>query len=239
LYLPLRFFACSDDKAYFPSILVPNTRVRIELDVEDFANVHSALAPVEPPAIDMVLVADHFMLTRDERNSLLLQPCHSLMMEGAQDMDGVNYEIDVDGTVRTHNTISVDLSELNLAVKALIWVVYQEGVLFEYLDAVQDATLLFGSLERVAASGKVFARQQIWTHARRCLPGNVYMYSFALDACRAAPCGALDFSVLSKPVLRVRLAPAFASRAVKCKVWGITYNWLKFERNGFTRLFSV
>ena len=247
LLLPLKFMCCSGaqtPRAFFPVVLVPNCRVRVELELEEFALAapQGLVAPTSPPrSLDIRLIAERVWLDADERNTMLLRPL-TLMYESTQDMDAVNYTQANDGSIAPSARVAVDLSELNLPVKALAWVVYPEVVppFFEYLGLVDSAALQFGSLDRAAADGDTFRWQQTWSHARRCQAGsNVYMYSFALRAWGESPCGAADFSALQKPVLRLQLRPEAAARQLKCKVWGVTYNWLKFERGRLTRVFST
>lgn len=240
--LPLKFMCCSQPRAYFPIILVPKCRVKVELQVEAFAAcLETTAVPVTQPAsLAIKLVSERITLDAEERNAMLLQSL-TLMYEGEQDMDGLNYTEGGDGLARTSEHVAVDLGELNLPVKALVWVVYTESTprLFEYLDSVQNATLLFGSLERVTAEGPAFSMQQPWSHAPRSSPGNVYVYSFALQAWGKEPSGAVDFSLLQKPVLRLQLKPEATSQLLKCKVFGVTYNWLTFQGGKVTPLFST
>lgn len=242
IMLPLKFMCCGQPRAYFPIILVPKCRVKVELHIEAFAAcLETTRVPVAPPAsLAVKLVAERVTLDSDERNAMLLRPL-TLMYEGEQDMDGRNYTEGSDGLPRKTEQVAVDLSELNLPVRALVWVVYTESTprLFEYVDSVQNATLLFGSLERATAEGPVFSRQQPWSHAPRCAPGNVHLYSFALQAWAKEPSGAVDFSLMQKPLLRLQLKPEAAAQQLKCKVFGVTYNWLTFQNGKVTRMFST
>lgn len=244
--LPLKFFCTAfrpQLRAYFPTLLVPNCKVRVELDVEALEGcVPPESTPTllaRRPPLEAKLVAEHIWLDPEERNSMLLKPL-TVMYEGAQDMDALNYVETSGGGVATRAQASVDLSELNLPVKALVWVAYTESTprLFEYLDAVEEAALQFGSVERAVASGPTCARQHAWSHVPRCEPGNVYVYSFALNAWGAEPSGAVDFSLVQKPVLRLALRPETRALQLKCKVWGMTYNWLTFRDGKVTQVFS-
>lgn len=246
LLLPLKFMCCAGaqtPRAYFPVVLVPNCRVRVELQLEQFALAAPSgmrVPAAQPRSLDVRLVAERVWLDADERNTMLLKPL-TLMYEGTQDMDAVNYSQASDGGIAPSARVAVDLAEMNLPVKSLAWVVYPEATphLFEYLGLVERAVLQFGSLERESSDGDTFRLQQAWSHAPRCQPGNVHLYSFALRAWGEAPCGAADFSALQKPVLRLQLRPEAASQQLKCKVWGVTYNWLRFERGRLTRVFSA
>lgn len=259
LHLPLKFMCCSGapgKRAFFPLVLLPTSRVVVDLAVEAFSACVPA-APLGPPpappaSLDVRLVADHVWLDAAERNTLLLSGAVTMMLEGVQDMDGMNYsEAAVDGGGRPVPTryVTVDLSELNLPVRALAWVVYEESAAaaapFQYLDAVEEATLLFGTTERETGSGAWFAKRQVWGAAGRCAPGdNVHALSFALEAwplrgVASDPSGACNFSLVQKPALRLRLGAGGASRRLKCKVFGLTYNWLTFEKGHLRQAFSV
>ena len=253
LHLPLKFMCCSGcvgGRAYFPLVLLPNSRVVVEVDTESLQGcLPSALQgppPAPPPSLDVRLVAEHIWVDAEERNSLLLSGTTTVMVCGVQDVDGLNYsESAVDGAGRPVPTphVTVDLGELNLPVRALAWVVYEEAGadLFDYLpgDAVERATLMFGSTERVAGDGASFAARQVWSHAARCAPGDgVGLLSFALDA-RGSPSGTCNFSAVQKPVLRLQLGPAGSSRRVKAKVFGLVYNWLVFEKGRVRQVFST
>lgn len=240
ILVPLKFF---DRHTYFPVVLVPNSRVKVELDLEAFEACVPSLRLVAPPAtLDLRLVADRIVLDADERNVMLLAPTTTMMYESAQDMDAVNYVVGSDGLPTGTTTASVDLSELNLPVKALVWVLYPESMpaMFEYVDLVDRATLLFGSLERMTATGDTYSKLQVWARAKRAEQGgNVHMYSFALNACEFEPSGTADFSSIQKPRLRLDLKPGAAGMKLKCKVWGLTYNWLRFQGGKVSRVFST
>jgi hypothetical protein len=244
--VPLKFLSCKSHgnrQTFFPVILVPNCRVRVEFDAEAFSQcipLTFVVRPTPPASLDARLVIEHITLDAEERNAMLLKPL-TLMYEGSQDMDALNYTVATESAVPTTNKVSIDLSELNLPVKWLAWVVYPERVtaMFDYVDAVDSATLLIGSTERATGIGPVFARQQVWTHAKRSLPGNVYMYSFALNATAAEPSGALDFSMVQKPTLRLVLKPSHMHEQLKCKAWGATYNWLKFAGGKVSQVFTT
>lgn len=244
LFLPLKFMCCvtptsRHKRSFFPRLLVPKSVVRVELDLEQLvACAPASVVPVQEPAsLDVRLVAEHVFLDAGERAGMLLRQRHVVMVEGVQDMEATNYDegaLQGDGRPAMARGATVDLSEINLPVRALVWVVYRDAWPttrpFDYLDAVQEARLMFGSLERVAGDGPAFSKQQTWTHAPRCAAqGNVHMYSFALRPWEPDPSGAVDFSLVRKPTLRLLLADDVRGLGVKCKVFAATYNWLRFE----------
>lgn len=252
--LPLKFMCCSTPhtrrkRSFFPRLLLPKSVIRVEVELESLAGCAPAGSVVptrEPAALDVRLVAELVFLDADERAGMLLQPRHTLMYEGVQDMDAANYDesaLDGGRPART-NGCTVDLSELNLPVRALVWVLYaaapRPARYFDYVDAVEEATLLYGSLERAVGGGPAFSKQQVWSFGGRCAPGgNVYLYSFALRPWSPDPSGAADFSLVSKPTLRLLLTPEAKAQALRCKVFGATYNWLHFEQGRMRHAFSA
>lgn len=246
IVLPLKFMSCgslAQRRTYFPVMLVSRCNLRVEMELESFA----ACAPpvVQAPTLPLAplatrLVVEQVTVDRDERNVVLREREVVIMYVGAQDMDALNYDVSSSGAPMMRSSISVDLSELNLPVKALVWVVYPEQVevMFDYRDAVKGATLLFGSLERVTGIGKAFSGPTIFSHGPRYQPGNVYMYSFALQPWEMEPSGTADFSALSKPTLRLDLKSPDQQPLLKCKVWGLTYNWLHFRDGRVTQAFQ-
>lgn len=249
IMLPLKFMCCTgarSRRAFFPIGLLPYSTVQVELDLESFAGCYTVAAvPVTPPAsLDMLLVVQHILLEDDEATAMAMEPTKLLMIEGVQDMEASNYtesSVGADGRPAMTARATVDLSELNLPVRALVWAVYAEPVQrhFQYLDMVEGAALMFGSLEREVADGPTFSKRQVWSHSPRG-PANVYTYSFALRPWgKGEPCGACDFSLVQKPVLRLQLRPEAASVQLKCKVFGATYNWLRFEDHKVAPVFSV
>jgi hypothetical protein len=243
--VPLKFMCCGTTRmprAHFPLVLVPHSRVVVELELEALqACTEDVSVPTTPPeSMEVRLVVEHVWLGASERTTMQLKSEATLMYQTVQDMDGVNYVETGDGGVVRRPEVRVDLSELNLPVSALVWVVYQECVprLFDYLDAVEEGSLFFGSVERVAEPGRTFTRQQAWSHAPRVPTSNVHLYSFGLDL--AEPSGIVDFSVLQKPTLRVRLRRSVSSSLqVKCKVWGLAYNWLVFRGGRVAKLIDA
>lgn len=244
LFLPLKFMCCATPtsrhkRSFFPRLLVPKSVVRVELELEQLAAcVPASVVPLqEPVSLDLRLVTEHVFLDADERAGMLLRQRHVLMIESVQDMEATNYDeaaLQDDGRPAMARGATVDLSEINLPVRALLWVVYRDvwppAQPFDYLDAVQEAQLMFGSLERVAGDGPAFSKQQMWTHSPRCAAeGTVYMYSFALRPWEPDPSGAVDFSLVRKPTLRLLLGDGVQGLGVKCKAFAATYNWLRFE----------
>lgn len=246
LMLPLKFMCCSfsqGPRAFFPTILLPRSRIKIEIHMEEFAACIPAtpVLPATPPSsLDIRLVGERIYLDDEERNTLLLSQSTTIMYRDAQDMDALNHVENDAGDATARTRAVVDLSELNLPVTSLAWVAYAVAVPrpFEYLDVVKTATLQFGSVDRTTAHGAVFSRQQLHSHFPRGQAANVYAYSFALDAWGAQPSGSANFSLVQKPVLRLDLTPETQSMLLKIKVWGATLNWLTFRDGKVTRMFT-
>jgi hypothetical protein len=248
LILPFKFLCCRASakarQTYFPSLLVPSAQIRVEFDAESLAACvgNTAVAYDPNPAIDALLISEHVYLSPAECNSMISAASTKIMYETEQDMENFNYVEFVrdDGTMATINkpAVTVDLSELNLPVKYLAWVMYADGTQFQYVDVLDNVTLAFGSQERESGPSRMFSAQQPWSHAVRApaTTANVGMYAFCLDASSSEPCGAADFAVIKKPVLRMELRRD-VTQHLKAKVFGVTYNWLQFSRGTVSQVF--
>jgi hypothetical protein len=245
LLLPLKFLCCAVEpgrQVFLPTLLVPTCAMRVEVDLESLQGclpAACAFVPAAPAPPAATLSVEHATLGVLERNAALAQRSTTLMYRAVQDVDGLNYVVDRDGRTQRTSTVSVDLGELNLPVAALAWVLYPERVadLFAYSGGMRAATLLFGSVERMTADAASLGLVHPWLRGARCVPGNVYAYSFALDAWGEDPSGSANFGQLAKPVLRLDMDPG-AEEGLKCKVWGVMHAWLRFGDGRVSRVFS-
>lgn len=250
VYLPLKFFCCKAHHAsqqFLPLVSLDSRRVlTLEFTAESLAACVSlpsgaSLPPVAPLLRAKVLTEQMFMDT-DERRSLMRQPS-LLAVESFQDVDAVSYLFDDSSQVGV-TTVRLDLREVNLPVKALLFVAYDENALetrryFEYLNCVSSAVLLLGSSQRFSERpGDYFSLVQTYQHAARCSDDLVHLYSFAMDASARQPSGALNFAAVDAPVLKVGLKNT-SDRSVKVKAFAHCTNWLTVENGSMAFVFAV
>ena len=212
--------------------LATKSKITLELGAEGLANClvlpPGAAAPALP-RLAAKLLSEQVFLGQDEQRAIM-QGANTMLIETAQDVDALAYQFDDSGSYSLR-AAQLDLRELNLPVKLLAFVAYDEndatrGVYFRYLDCVAGAAMMVGSGERFSTrAGEYFALVQTYQHCTRCTPDRVHAYSFALEAAERQPSGALNFAVLDRPLLRVDLRDT-GGRAVKLKCFAYCYNWL-------------
>jgi hypothetical protein len=249
VYLPFKFFCCKGQYAsqqFLPlaSLNAVRTRLTLEFTAETLDGCVVLPAGARPPPVASLqakLLTEQAFVEQDERRAAMLRPSR-IMVETAQDVDVLSYQFDDNGTYDVQ-TATLDLGEVNLPVKALAFVAYDEGATrqgryFEYLDCVDSAVLMIGSAERFARrGGDYFSLVQTYSHAVRCSADHVHLYSFALSADSRQPSGALNFAVLDRPTLRVQLKNS-EGRAVKVKAFAHCVNWLAVDSGAMAFVFQ-
>lgn len=237
VHVPFKFFFCSSHHAarqFLPlASLRPDTRLVLELTLSSLAACVSLPDGVNVPLTKSCkgrVLAEQVFVEQDEQRAAWQRPSR-IMIDTAQDIDALNYKYDDTGS-HAVKAVSLDLREINLPVKCLVFVAYEENApntkkYFDYLN-IGSATMYMNSNERFAQRpSHYFSLVQTYAHATRCSPDNVHVYSFALDAGAYQPCGSLNFAVLDRPSLRVEVPDAGAP--VKVKAFAMCVNWLAFE----------
>lgn len=246
VHVPLKFFWCRGHQGaaqVLPLTALPTTsRLTLEFTTETLARcvVLAAPLPAGAPARLAAKLLTHQASVEQDEQRALKQASHVIMYETCQDVDALSYQYD-DGGTYDKASATVDLSELNLPVRALAFVVYDEnaaasGAYFDYLDCIDDAVLYINSTERFAPRrASYFSLVQTHQHATRCTADHVHLYSFALDAADRHPSGALNFAVLDRPTLRVTFKNS-QGRRLKVKVFAHCAAWLRLERGSASQL---
>lgn len=253
VFLPFKFSCCKGHEGvpqFLPLVgLATRSTLVLELTAPALGDLvvlpaGTPLPAGAPGSLSSLLLTEQTFVEQDEQRAAWQQGA-LLMVEQPQDVDALSYKFD-DTSSFSVDVVTVDLRELNLPVRSLVFVAYDEnavqnGTYFQYVDCVKSATLLLGSDTRFATrSGAYFSLVQTYQHAARCAPDNVHMYSFALDASSARqPCGALNFAAISDPSLRVELRPEVRGRNLKIKVFAQCVNWLSIERGSVSYLFAA
>ena len=248
VYVPFKFLCCKNHYAnqqFLPFASLSNKiKLTLELTTESLeALVKLPAGATLPPitALEAKVLSDQVFVDTDEKRAAMHRPTR-LMVESFQDVDALSYQFDDTGTYDL-KSVSLDLRELNLPVKTLMFVAYDDNATtakryFEYLNCVDQAVFLVASSQRFAPrSGKYFSLVQTYQHAARCTPDNVHIYSFALDASQRQPSGALNFAVLEQPTLRVDLKNT-TGKAIKIKAFAQCLNWLDVHSGSMDYLYA-
>lgn len=248
LHIPFKFLCCKNHYAtqqFLPFASLSNKiKLTLELTTESLAALVNLPAGATLPAVaalEAKVLSEQVFVDVDEKRAAMHRPTR-LMVESFQDVDALSYQFDDTGTYDL-KSVSLDLRELNLPVKTLMFVAYDDTATrakryFEYLNCVDQAVLLIASSQRFAPrSGKYFSLVQTYQHAARCTPDNVHIYSFALDASQRQPSGALNFAVLEQPTLRVDLKNT-TGKAIKIKAFAQCINWLDVHSGSMDYLYA-
>lgn len=224
LYLPLRFLTCGRGSVRAPLPLCAMTRSSLKIDVEwEFLDV---LGATVDPGITARVVVDYVELDEPERRSYL-KPV-TLAFDSAIDSDATSYYIDSEGEVNDAAKIRVNLGNVRFPVKMLVFVAYQEGTLFQYLDGMLDyINVTFDNQDRFFPRPlSYFQNAQRYAHCRRSdASGPPGVYSFAIDGTSRKNTGAADFGGLKKVYLEANVArrtPRF-----RLKVFSVYTNFLR------------
>lgn len=250
VYLPFKFFCCRGHHAtrqFLPLVsLATRSTLSLEFQAADLASLVSLPPGAQIPALaalDAKLLTEQTFVEQDEQRAAWQRPS-LLMVENPQDVDALNYVFDDTESVNVAS-LTLDLRELNLPVRSLVFVAYDENATqsnayFQYVDCVQEATLLLGSSQRFAPrGGDYFSLVQTYQHAGRCAPDRVHLYSFALDASQRQPCGALNFAVADSPTMRIQMRASAQGRNLKVKAFAQCINWLVVDRGAAALVFAV
>lgn len=244
VYLPFKFFCCTGHwgtRQFLPlASLQRQARLTLELTVPALEGCVELPPGASMPRVTFLktrVLSDQMFVEQDEQRAAYALST-KMLVETAQDVDALSYDV-ASTTLNDVTTASLDLRELNLPVKSLVFVAYDENAVdnkryFEYLDAVKSATLYLQSSPRFATrGGDYFSLVQTYSHAVRCSADRVGIYSFALSPAMHQPSGAVNFAAQDRPVLRVDLQNT-AGRAVKIKAFAQCLNWLVFDKNSAT-----
>lgn len=250
VHVPFKFLCCKNHYAnqqFLPlASLSPNVKLTVEITTEGLEGlVHLPPGAAPPPTLTTLaakVLSEQAFVDPDEKRAAMHHPAR-LMIESFQDVDALSYTFDDAGTYDL-KSVSLDLRELNLPVKTLLLVAYDDNATqskryFDYLDCVDRAVLLIASAERFPPrAGEYFSLVQTYQHSSACAPDNVHMYSFALDASQRQPSGTLNFAPLANPTLRVDLKNT-GGRAVKVKAFAQCLNWLTVQSGSMDYLFNA
>lgn len=247
--VPFKFFCCTNHyptRQFLPLASVASrSSLVLELSAEPLAGCVALPPGAQLPAVaalDAKVLTEQTFVEQDEQRAAW-QRRSVIMVDAFQDVDALNYEVG-DASGYATPAVTLDLREINLPVKSLIFVAYDENAVadnryFQYEDCVDAASLVIGTSERFAPrGGDYFSLVQTYQHSTRCTADRVHLYSFALDAAQRQPCGALNFAVVEKPTMRIQLRNT-AGKNIKVKAFAHCVNWLIVHRGDMTFMFTV
>ena len=244
LYLPLKLLCCKShhkNQTFLPLLSVPGSTISLTFESESFENCVASYSGNEPlSTLDVRALVEYVFLDPSEKERILRRPT-TIMFEDVQDMESRSYteSNSSDGAFRIPlDRVDVDLAELNVPVKALIWVSYltNYGQLFEYTDDISSATLLLSGRERIEIrESDYFKSVDPYLHNFKMPGGNVHLYSLCLDVGGLQPSGHLSFDQVHAPLLRVFLKEKRSDLTVK--VFALCYKILIVDQGRLSMKF--
>lgn len=249
IFLPFKFLCCKNQYRTQQFIPLVALSTRSELTLEFTAETLEACVVLPAgaslpatAALAAKLLTEQIFVEEQERRAAMMRTTH-LMIDTVQDVDALSYTFDDEGRYDVASA-ALDMSELNLPVKAVAFVAYDENATakrryFQYLDCVDQAVMYLNSTQRFAPrSGDYFSLVQTYTHAARCAPDYIHLYSFALECHERQPSGALNFAVVDRPSLRIDLKNT-SGRVVKLKAFAHCINWLVCDKGSMAFVFQT
>jgi hypothetical protein len=244
IYVPLKLLSCKShhkNQVFLPLLSVPGSTISLTFECESFENCVTSYSGSQPPmSLDVRLLVEYVFLDSAEKERILRRPT-TIMFEDVQDMESRSYteSNSTDGAFRIPlDRVDVDLSELNVPVKALVWVTYATnyGQFFEYTDDIAETTLLLSGRERIEPrTSEYFKRIDPYMHNFKIDTGNVHLYSLSLDVGGMQPSGHLSFDQVHAPLLRVFLKEKRSDLTVK--VFAMCYKMLVVDRGRLSMKF--
>ena len=238
LYLPLKLLCCKShhsNQNFLPLLGVPGSTITLALEAETFQNCVSSYGGTAPlSTLDIRVLIDYVFLDDPEKERLLRRPT-SILFEDVQDMEARSYK-EGNSEVGAYRTpldrVDVDLSELNVPVKAFVWVSYltNYGQFFEYTNDITTSTVLLSGQELIEPqSSEYFTLVDPYMHNLKVEgTGNVHLYSLALDVGGMQPSGHISFDQVHAPILRAHLSSKRPDLTVK--VFAMCYKMLKIDK---------
>ena len=210
---------------FFPTVAMPGVSMTMELETETFENCISASSPLQFPTrnneLDVKCLFEYAFLDVQERHDLLRDRL-VWQFDTAVDMEAKTYteSLSTDGTISRLSLpyTKIDLSELNVPVRALVWVVYTENYGHTYFTYEPNA---LESVQLYANNTELITRQpgsyfQLMTRVSR--DGvhakgvdGVHYLPFCLNARALQPSGSLGFDQAKQPYLAVTFTEKFTS----------------------------
>lgn len=241
LYVPLKLFCCKmhhQHNNFMPLLTIPGSTMTLTVISETFGQCCFAGDVKEPEELDVRVLLDYVTLDAPERERLTRRPT-PILIEDTQDCESLSYMLVLDhesgGGIVPLDRVKVDLSEINSPVKTLVWVAYAAGDVankryFQYAADLTSAALLVNGKDLVADTrAEYFKVVEPYLFAKRAgAAENIHMFSFALDASSWQPSGHLNFDVVQRPELVVRLAAPRTDLVVK--VFALCYKHIIFNK---------
>jgi len=251
IFVPLKLFTSKrrqGGQTFMPMLSTPGSSVYLEIETESFENCVTSYGGKSPPrSLPCNILAEYVYLDDDEKEHIINTENQTLLVETVQDAEGFSFRevLSPDGLnqiIKSKNVI-VSLKEMNFPAKAILFAAYstsdlQNGSYFQYQDIIDSVSIRFNANERTEGNEPIeyYRLMQPYMHAPRCIPDNIFFYSFALDSSLLQPTGVFTLSNIKEADLYITLKEPRDDITVKTFVVG--YSFLKFSHGFAMSLFS-
>ena len=258
LYVPLKFWFCTDPSKFLPLIALQYHKVVFEVEFRKFNDLHSVVIDNGDGTFEYTdlkvndhhnndlkfasMVCTYICLDEQERKEFAQKP-HEYLIE----------QVQIEDDVSVHGDVNISLN-FNHPVKELIWLIQRDdvvkyGEVFNYtskreLDPgptyhlLKEARILFNNNEHTPWFDYLYYYfvQNYETHSNYAVH-LFYMFSFALKPQSQTPTGTANFSRMSNSQLQLRVNTDYinAKNHGKARVYALGYNVLRIQ-NGLAGL---
>ena len=216
---------------FFPLIAMPGVSMSMEIEAESFAHCIVSAAPLAFPTrndeLDVRCLFEYAFLDREERYSLIRDRI-LWHFDTAVDMETKTYKetLSTDGTISRVSLpqLKVDLSELNVPVRALVVVVYAENYGKHYFSydpyALESAQVYANNNELITRLPAPYF--QLMTRVSRGLQAKgldgIHYIPFCMNANALQPSGSLGLDRARQPYVDVTFTQQFQDTAPRAVV---------------------
>lgn len=246
LYVPLRLLRRGGGRTlprsfegWFPMAAAHNTQLRLEIDWAPLADLVAAATNVTGDVTRgwfvggfaaTVMMDRAFFAADGPATALIMAAEHTIMIETVQETEEdavIEYGGSIETTKVPQTNVTARLDSLNSLVKCLFFAAEdRDGAYLD--DAILSGTVMVGSKELFdPLDWKALSLLQRYQRTTSSNPAHrLGVHSFALySAADALPCGALNFSAVTRPSLKLQLRPGHA--AVRVRVFALLHRFLR------------
>lgn len=251
IFIPMKLFTSkrrNGGQTFMPMLSTPGSSLYLEIETESFENCVTSYGGKSPPRLlPCTILTEYVYLDDDEKEYIINTENHTILVETVQDAEAFSFRevFSPDGLnqIIKSSSVVVSLKEMNFPAKAILFAAYstsdlQNGDYFQYKDIIESVSIRFNSNDRTEGSepNEYYRLIQPYLHAPRCIPDNIFFYSFALDSSLLQPTGVFTLSNIKEADLYITLKEPRDDIIVKTFVVG--YSFLKFSNGFATSLYS-
>lgn len=223
LYIPLKFWFCSDFSQSLPLVALQFHEVKIIVELEnELYDIHEDNKQEDIEILEIELITDYIYLDSTEREIFTRKP-HEYIIQQLQYTGNEYIEVNQNNLpISSTHTIPI---QMNHPVKELIWVLKDSDKTISNFKKLKNCQMfLNGHLRLSERNGKYFSHIQPYQHHTNIPDSNnpIHVYSFGLEPENKQPSGTCNMSRIDKAQLLIKTYPEDEVRVFS--VYGVNYN---------------